>query len=95
MKVLVHYSVNRSRAYGVWWVDPFIGITSYYLDPDSAVAARGRVLMMGKTNDQVSWENWFDTLASSPPYFEQWVAYDSMGMSPEKLLTAISTPAAS
>lgn len=95
MKILVHYDANQGQAYGVWWDDPYTGIESLYLDPKSAQASRGRTVMYGKSNEDVSWDAWFDTLVERAPYFESWVAWDSMGMAPDQFLHAITAKAAS
>lgn len=90
MKVLVHYNPSGSEAYGIWWVDPDTGyLKDLYLAPDGPFAARGRVVVHEKTNPDVSWSEWFDELTTRAPYFESWVVYDSMGMTPEQMLNSL------
>lgn len=90
MKVLVHYNPLGTEAYGIWWVDPDTGLLrSAYFEETSPEAARGRVIVYGKTNPQVSWSEWFDMLTTRAPYSESWIVYDSMGFSPQEMLAAL------
>lgn len=92
MKVLVHYNPLGTEAYGLWWVDPDSGILrSAYHDDNAPETARGRVIVYGKTNPEVSWSEWFDMLTTRAPYVESWVVYDSMGMTPRQMLSALET----
>lgn len=91
MKVLVHYDVSGNEAYGLWWIDETTkGPESLYVDPNGPSAVRGRVIVFGKTNPKFSWSDWFDTLTARAPYSEDWVVYDSMGLTPEQMLSALS-----
>lgn len=93
MKVLVHYDPTNTEAYGLWWIDPLAhSPESRYLDPSGPQAARGAVIMFSKTNEEVSWGQWFDLLTARTPYSENWVVYDSMGMTPDQMLSAMVPP---
>lgn len=90
MKVLAHYDHSGTEAYGLWWVDPDTGaLRSVYLDEDSPEAARGRVLVFGKTNPEVTWSEWFDHLTTRTPYLESWIVYDNMGLTPSQMLMSL------
>jgi len=90
VKVLVHYNPRGTEAYGIWWVDPDVGLLrSVYHDDSSPQAARGRVIVFGKSNPEVSWSEWFDMLTTRTPYMESWVVYDSMGLTPRQMLRAL------
>lgn len=95
MKVLVQYEVTGISAAGIWWVDEQGDLKNLYVDPDGPEAARGRLLVYGKTNPDVPWGVWFDQLADRPPYFEVWAVYDSMGFTPQEMLSACSPVSAS
>lgn len=90
MKVLVHYDPTDSVAYGIWWVDELTqSPRSLYHDPEGPQAARGSVIVFEKSNPAVSWGAWFDMLTARAPYSENWVVYDSMGLHPEQMLSAL------
>src|SRR5688572_17292313 len=98
MKVLVHYNAAGTEAFGLWWVDEVEkSPQALYFDPNGPMATRGRVIVYGKTNPRVSWSTWFDMLTARAPYTEDWVVYDSMGMTPEQMLSSLkpSEPVAS
>lgn len=90
MKVLVHYDAASEYAHGIWWESPTLGSPeSMYRVPDGPQAARGKMIVFNKANSEVSWGDWFDQLTTRTPYAENWVVYDSMGMSPEQMLEAL------
>lgn len=95
VKILTHFDPRGTEAHGIWWVDSDSGLLrSVYLDENSAEAARGKVIVYGKTNPEVSWSEWFDQLTTRAPYWENWVVYDDMGFSPEQMLSALEPSAA-
>lgn len=98
MKVLVQYDAMGTQALGLWWVNPISKQPEdLYLDPESPQAARGRMIVHGKTNKNMPWEQWFDLLTTRAPYTEDWAVYDSMGFQPDQMLRALqpSEPVAS
>ena len=58
-KYLVHFDALQSRAYGVWWIEEG-KVRSLYTDPEGGMAARGGLMVLNKSNSNVSWEDWFD-----------------------------------
>lgn len=90
MKTLVHYDALGEDALGIWWVNQNDEPECLYVNDQSPEAARGKTLVFGKTNPEVTWVEWFDLLTERPPYFEVWGVYDSQGLSPERLLDTIS-----
>lgn len=90
MKLLVHYNRLGTKAFGIWWADPLLGWPLSVYDPQrSNEEVRGKLIVLDKSNAEWSWERWFDELPKLAPYFESWVCYDSMGMSPEQFLDAL------
>lgn len=90
MKTLVHFDVTGTQPLGVWWVNASDEPESLYVDPESPEAARGRVLVFGKTSPDVTWMEWFDILTERPPYFEVWATYDSGPYTPPEMLNYIA-----
>lgn len=91
MKVLVHYDAVTGESHGLWWQDRMTGEPrNLYHDSESPQAARGRLIMFNKSNHDVSWDEWFDQLTTRAPYSENWIVYDSMGLSPMQLLHALA-----
>jgi hypothetical protein len=96
MKVLVHFDSMGNIPFGIWWLDSFTaGPRCEYLSPDGPEAVRGKLIVFSKQNSDVSWSDWFDELTTRSPYFEEWVTYDSMGMSPHQLLRSLASDLAS
>ncbi len=90
MKVLVHYNVASEEPMGLWWLDPITqNPQCLYNDPDGYASIRGRMIVFGRTNPDVRWGDWFDQLTTRTPYTENWIVYDSMGMTPEQLLKSM------
>lgn len=89
MKVLVHFDSEGEKAQGIWWVDGNGSVKNLYTRPDSPEAARGRLIVYNKTAPECDWSRWFDLLSNRPPYFEVWATYDSMGFTPEQLLSSL------
>lgn len=93
MKVLVHYDAVSENPLGIWWVDPLThSPENLYLDSSSASALRGRIIVMNRSNPEVAWEEWFDQLTTRAPYTENWIVYDSMGMTPLQLIESLRPP---
>lgn len=93
MKVLVHYDASGSEAYGLWWADETTKeAESLYVDPNGPQAARGRVIVFSKSNPKMKWDDWFDLLTTRAPYSEDWIVYDSMGLTPDQMLSALKPP---
>ena len=90
-KYLVHFDALQSRAYGVWWIEEG-KVRSLYTDPEGGMAARGGLMVLNKSNSNVSWEDWFDQMTTRAPYIDEWSVYDGMGFTPEQMLFALSEP---
>lgn len=95
MKALVHYPSLDEAPVGIWWVDPLSGEPDkHYLDPSGADAARGSVEVFAKTNPDVSWEKWFESLAERVPYSLNWETVEmAEGQDPHKVFDALKSHA--
>lgn len=91
MKILAHFDAVGDRAFGLWWIDPATQAPrSLYLDPDGPQQARANLIMFNKGNPDVTWSEWFDQLTTRSPYTESWEVYDSMGFTPQQMLSTLN-----
>jgi hypothetical protein len=90
VKVIVHYNSLATQPYGIWWLDEeSASPVCEYLRPGGPEEARGKLIMFSKQNSDLSWSRWFDELTTRHPYIEDWIAYDSMGMTPHQILMSL------
>lgn len=89
MKVLIHFDRTSTSAYGLWW-EADGQPQCLYRVPDGPWEARGRMIVFNISDDEISWGERFDQLTTRAPYSENWAVYDSMGLTPQQMLDALT-----
>ncbi|GAC1602014.1 MAG: hypothetical protein NVS3B21_29950 [Acidimicrobiales bacterium] len=70
MKVLLHFT-PLGTPLGLWWLDEESGQPDCYYPSVSMAEIRARATLREKVDD-VTWERFFDLLATRHPYIDWW-----------------------